>query len=209
MLIRQVTICHQAAKLPKVSEKHVRARLDPEERKRLILDAAADLFIERGFEAVDMADVAARAGVARPTVYKYFPSTEAMLHPLLDAAMKQAWTRLRPILAARGEGEPADVKAIFAALLEEPRILRLLHAGGGPIFQRHRRAFLSGRMARKLRAQMGTERRPYLLLIESVLLESLAHWAVSDPGIDVDALAETLAGFVARGAAGEGEARRR
>jgi AcrR family transcriptional regulator len=50
----------------------VRARLQPAERRRLLLDAAADLFTTRPYAAVSMADVARAAAVSKPLVFRYF-----------------------------------------------------------------------------------------------------------------------------------------
>ena len=47
------------------------------------MQAAALLFVERGFEGVSMADIAQALGVSRPTVYTYFPSPESILDALL------------------------------------------------------------------------------------------------------------------------------
>ncbi len=43
-----------------------------------LLDAAGELFAERGVAAVGMADVAAAAGCSRATLYRYFESREAL-----------------------------------------------------------------------------------------------------------------------------------
>jgi AcrR family transcriptional regulator len=43
-----------------------------------ILDAAADLFAERGVEAVGMNDIAKAAGCSRATLYRYYPSRDAL-----------------------------------------------------------------------------------------------------------------------------------
>jgi AcrR family transcriptional regulator len=54
-----------------------------EAKKRLtreaIAQAAADLFQERGFDAVTIDDVARAANVSRQTVFNYFPTKEKML----------------------------------------------------------------------------------------------------------------------------------
>jgi AcrR family transcriptional regulator len=44
-----------------------------------IVDAALSLFVERGFSATRLDDVAERAGVSKGTVYLYFDSKEALL----------------------------------------------------------------------------------------------------------------------------------
>lgn len=51
----------------------------PDQRRREILDAATELFRDRGFDVVTVQGIAGRAGVAAGTVYLYFPSKEAIL----------------------------------------------------------------------------------------------------------------------------------
>ena len=50
-------------------------------------EAAAELFTTRGYAATSLADVAARAGVARPTVFATFGSKAALLRQVLDQAL--------------------------------------------------------------------------------------------------------------------------
>lgn len=47
--------------------------------------AAISLFLERGYDAVSVADVAEAAEVSKPTLFKYFPSKEDLvLHRIAD-----------------------------------------------------------------------------------------------------------------------------
>jgi AcrR family transcriptional regulator len=52
-----------------------------------IVAAASDLFTARGYAATSLADVAAAAGVARPTVFAAFGSKPALLRQVLDQAL--------------------------------------------------------------------------------------------------------------------------
>ena len=47
-----------------------------------ILDAALQIFAEKGFAAARMEDIAARAGVTKGTIYLYFPSKEEVFKSL-------------------------------------------------------------------------------------------------------------------------------
>ena len=58
-----------------------------------ILEAAASVLAERG-EQASMADVAAAAGMARATVYRYFPNREALFEALGRLAVDDAGERL-------------------------------------------------------------------------------------------------------------------
>jgi AcrR family transcriptional regulator len=50
-----------------------------EERRQQILEAALEVFGQKGFNAANVSDVAARAGVSQGTIYWYFESKEELL----------------------------------------------------------------------------------------------------------------------------------
>ena len=58
-----------------------------EARPAELLDAAFELFVERGFAATRIDDIAARAGVSKGTVYLYFPSKQAVFEALVRQAV--------------------------------------------------------------------------------------------------------------------------
>jgi TetR/AcrR family transcriptional repressor of mexCD-oprJ operon len=58
-----------------------------------ILEAAARVLLVRG-EQASMTDVAAAAGVARATVYRYFPNRQSLLDELARSAVRSAGDRL-------------------------------------------------------------------------------------------------------------------
>ena len=60
-----------------------RRRLEPPERRKLILDHAARLVGTEGAMAVNMARVAKEAGVSKPLIYAYFPNRIVLLKELL------------------------------------------------------------------------------------------------------------------------------
>jgi AcrR family transcriptional regulator len=67
--------------------------------RQLIAEVALDLFVERGFDAVTMADVAARADVDTKTIYNYFESKpDLVFHRLraLEAALVEAVREREP-----------------------------------------------------------------------------------------------------------------
>ncbi|HEV8150863.1 MAG TPA: helix-turn-helix domain-containing protein, partial [Gemmatimonadales bacterium] len=55
----------------------------PAERPREILDAAALVFGERGFESATLAQVAERAGVSPGTIQHYFGTKSALFHEVI------------------------------------------------------------------------------------------------------------------------------
>ena len=73
-----------------------------ERKKRLmrqqLSDAATQMFMERGFDAFRVAEVAAACGVSEKTVFNYFPTKESLILDRLEATMAS----LRTGLAAPG-----------------------------------------------------------------------------------------------------------
>jgi AcrR family transcriptional regulator len=61
--------------------------------RRLIVDAATKLFLERGYGVTTMEAIAAEAGVAVSTVYAIFKNKRAFLRELRSGLLDQARTR--------------------------------------------------------------------------------------------------------------------
>ncbi|MFC7814697.1 MULTISPECIES: TetR/AcrR family transcriptional regulator [unclassified Streptomyces] len=52
---------------------------------QVLSDVAIELFVEKGFDAVSVAEVAAAAEVSKPTLFRYFPAKEDLvLHRVAD-----------------------------------------------------------------------------------------------------------------------------
>jgi AcrR family transcriptional regulator len=66
-------------------------------RRHRVVDAAMELGVEGGYEAVQMRDVAARAHVAMGTVYHYFASKDHLLSAALLQWVEQLDTRLAQV----------------------------------------------------------------------------------------------------------------
>ena len=49
-----------------------------------LLAAALELFVDKGFAATRLTDVAARAGVAKGTLYLYFDNKEALFRAVVE-----------------------------------------------------------------------------------------------------------------------------
>ncbi len=82
--------------------------------RQLISDVATQLFLERGFEEVRVAEVAAACGVSEKTVYNYFPTKEALV---LDREEAMA----AAIVRALGEGGApiSPIESAVAVIAEE------------------------------------------------------------------------------------------
>ena len=59
------------------------------ETRRAIGEAAIELFVDKGFAATTLDDIAERAGVSRRSIFNYFPTKQAAAFP--DHEQRLAW----------------------------------------------------------------------------------------------------------------------
>jgi AcrR family transcriptional regulator len=91
----------------------------PATRRQELLDAAANLFADRGFAGVTMDDIGAARGISGPALYHHFSSKEAMLGEMLVAISDHLLARGREIVArhddpARAVDELVDFHVDFS-----------------------------------------------------------------------------------------------
>jgi TetR/AcrR family transcriptional regulator, mexCD-oprJ operon repressor len=142
-----------------------------------IVAAAAELLSTRDGTA-SMADVAAAAGMARATVYRYFPTREALLDRLADVAIADAGGRLDEAHLDSVPPEEALVRAVRAffsvgdyfIVLARERV-RVDPARREELIEEPlRRLFARGQKARTFRSDVPPEwlARALLSLVEAV-----------------------------------------
>lgn len=101
-----------------------RAEARPDE----VLDAALDLFIEKGFAATRVEDIAKRAGLSKGAVYLYFPSKEKILEGIVHRAVVPIAEHALSFVK-NYEGDPrlaiTAVMKMLATRLHEPRLIAI------------------------------------------------------------------------------------
>jgi TetR/AcrR family transcriptional regulator, fatty acid metabolism regulator protein len=63
-----------------------------QEREELILRAAEEVVLEKGYREMSMDEVAARVGIAKGTVYLHFASKEELVFALFERDMRKFLT---------------------------------------------------------------------------------------------------------------------
>jgi len=161
-----------------------REKRDPQQRRTEILAAAFACFSERGFAATRMEDVAARAGIAKGTVYLHFPDKERLFIELVSGIAS-------PLLGEIGAlAQNEQISARFAVSMfyglfkrevletERRHLLRLILAEG-PLFPSvsefyHREIISKGlgvlRILLKRAAEHGELRNPKLAEMPQIVM---------------------------------------
>ncbi|MBX9035276.1 TetR/AcrR family transcriptional regulator [Gordonibacter massiliensis (ex Traore et al. 2017)] len=139
----------------------VRTVKDPEERRLEILDTAMRLFMERGYDAVSMRDIARAADVTPGLAYHYFDSKQKLFAAALEAYAAECTEEFLHILDD-GQLTLADkMDALFAAVADEEglRYHDFFHAEGNRAFHEQLSFALCERMYPHLLAAVKAEAR--------------------------------------------------
>ena len=94
-----------------VAVKGLRAR-QAEATRELLIEAARDLFTERGYAATSIDDIIGRAGVARGALYHHFPGKEALFKAVYDVVEAEVIARV----VATAQNGPTPWDGVLAGL---------------------------------------------------------------------------------------------
>lgn len=82
-------------------------------RRKLLLDAAADLFLHNPYDSVTVGMVATKAGISGPGLYRHFPNKQALLIAVVEEGLEELHRFARATTAA----EP-DPRTALAAMVD-------------------------------------------------------------------------------------------
>jgi len=141
-----------------------RPRLDRDTRREAILDVAEEVFVEQGFAAASMSEIAARLGGSKGTLYNYFKSKDELFEAYVQ---RRCVLNLDEVYAVETEDEEV---AESLARVGRAFLRRVLSDDNLRHFRRiiaeAERAPEYGRMFYELGPARGTER----------LAERMAEW---------------------------------
>jgi AcrR family transcriptional regulator len=185
-----------------------------------MVSVASEVFAQRGFADVSMAEIAARVGVTKPMLYSYFGSKEG----LFAACAEEAGGQLRAHLAqiALAGDEPPDerlwqgIVAVFAFVEDNREGWMLLYPAGadsrGPLGEgaEHAREAMAGLLtglfeqvasSQGVPAEMHAHLEPIAHAFTAATIASASRW-VSEASEPKEAAALRLMNFAWRGLGG-------
>lgn len=179
------------------------AEIGLRERKKrrmyqVVSDIAVRLFLERGFDAVSVAEVAAAAEISKPTLFRYFPVKEDLvLYRIADHEREAArvvtegptplGALRRHVLAGLERHDPVtglndhpDVLAFHTLLYGTPALAARVHR-----YQERAEAALADALGGDLDARLAAGQ---IIAVQRVLaLENWRRIAAGEPLADVEA----------------------
>ena len=94
-------------------------------RRAAILEAALDEFCKKGFAATRVEDVAARAAVAKGTIYLNFKDKRALFEELIRSTLGEHIGRLEAVRLQSGQSMRDTIETIALPLIEAARAGRI------------------------------------------------------------------------------------
>lgn len=145
-----------------------------------ILAAARRCYLADGISATGMKEVADEAGMARSTVYRYFPGRDDLLVASIKEEMEQARTSILKDLASYRDPADQIVEGLILALQEIPRRPLLRAVFASPEDSRAREVVWSSdvivNFGEELMDHVITPARNAGLLQDAVRPEILVEW---------------------------------
>ncbi|UAL12381.1 TetR/AcrR family transcriptional regulator [Caulobacter segnis] len=89
-----------------------KTRLDRDTRREAILDVAAEVFLNEGFDAASMSTIAAKVGGSKSTLYNYFKSKEEIFQAHVERYCSWQGAEMFALLDDEGD----DVRAALTRL---------------------------------------------------------------------------------------------
>ena len=107
------------------------SRLDPEQRRLQILDAANALFAEHAYDEVSIEDIASAAGVTRGLVHHYFGGRKEVYVALVEQLGAVREERLRRPVGRSARARVSDTVSRWLDWTEDNRAIYLATMGRG------------------------------------------------------------------------------
>ncbi len=96
-----------------------RVRMSGQQRREQLLDVGRRLFAEKGFEAVSVEEIAAKAGVSKPVVYEHFGGKEGLYAVVVDREMGYLLGSVTDALSTEAVHDATGMDAVAPRLLLE------------------------------------------------------------------------------------------
>ncbi len=178
----------------------------PSSARNRVLQAALEVFAEKGYHEATMDEVAKVAQVSKGALYLHFPSKQELFASLLDAATEMLVNAMREAMAPHASHRRrmyAALQAAFSLFQQYRTLARLifLRVGTNPllerkIFEAHRR--ISDLIEEQIRAactseEIVQENVPFLALMwTGAIYEVLVWWLYQENPPDLATLVDPL-----------------
>lgn len=162
-----------------------------QESRRALIDAATELFAERGYRRTSFVDIAELAGISRGSIPWHFGNKLGLLEAVVDAQLDAAIDGFGELDASL-EGVMAFIRrpgsrlfiTLLAEAVEDESPIRLHYA--------RLHAALREAVRRALPPMPGIPAEAFAALLVGTIIGLHAQWRVAPEAVDLDAVRDTL-----------------
>jgi AcrR family transcriptional regulator len=173
----------------------------PEDIGDRILAAAASCVLDFGVDRVTLAEIARRAGVSRPTVYRRWPDTQSIMSALLTGHLLEVM-RDEPLDGDDREALVKQVVAVADRLRRDELIMNVMHSQLARVYITERlgasQQFLIEGLAARLEVAQRTgsvragDPRQLATMVLLIAQSTIQSADIVSPILDAEALATEL-----------------
>ena len=160
-----------------------------EEKRALIIKAAAKVFARRGFAATLMAEIAIKAEIGKGTLYEYFDSKEDLFFSVFEWFVKATEAKAQVSIAALGGSASDRLKALSDSLMNSWVEMRDLFSLVMEFWSASASSQMRQRFKRAFRQGYGDFRQ-----IVSTLIRDGIERGEFQPHVDIESVAAALVG---------------
>ena len=201
------------------TQARVTTRLPPEKRRDEILEAAREVFAERGYQKASMREIARRAGITQAALYYHFENKEDLLIIILEQFSNVFYQALLGCMT-RAQGPEAGLRSmlrthidVIGARRKDIKILveDKVHIESqklGSITQKERDILnlYTSCLDALLSSGRISGQSPTVLSLGIIgMMNSLYHWYREDGPLGLEELGEVLLGIITGGLFGAGD----
>jgi AcrR family transcriptional regulator len=187
-------------------------RMQNDERRALLLERATQLFGERGYDGVSMAQLAREADISKALLYHYFPSKRRLFEAALAAGAQELRERTRPDPARPpAEQLAATLDAFLGWVQERPGAYAKMLESAGAREVRETMAQVRAETAARILSGLGADgERPatraavfgWLGFLDAAILDWIAHGDMTREELHGMLLGSFAGALMASGAGG-------
>ncbi|HMK46099.1 MAG TPA: TetR/AcrR family transcriptional regulator [Methanocella sp.] len=107
---------------------------DPEIRKKEIVDAAEQLFTEKGYDLTSVSDITGKVGLSHGAFFYYFKSKEDLYRSVIDSAIEHQFKDIMQLLDGVGDDPVRKLQTLIDLSINSQgrndRLMKYLHKEG-------------------------------------------------------------------------------
>ena len=158
-------------------------------KRLLIIEAAAIVFATRGYNSTLMAEIATEAGVGKGTIYEYFSSKEDLFFSVFEWFVEKTQAEAKVSISALGGSASERLKALNDALLRSWLDMLDMYS----LVMEFWSASASSRMRQRFKQAFREGYRDFRQIVSALLRDGI-ETGEFQPEVDAEAVAAALVG---------------